>query len=433
MDFVNRLPPQNLEAEISVLGGMLLDNKAIPLVKETLFLERFYREAHRKIFNAILCVYEKDGIVDLVTLAEELTKREGLEEVGGVGYISSLIDSTPTAAAIKYHVKIVKEKAILRKIIQAAMQLQSAAYDAKEELKTILAMFQRFSAELIGESTDSEALGKLEAGDLSRFLSLRETPFPSLNNMLGGFFGGELIIVGGRPGMGKTSFVSDLLKYTAMSEDRPVIYFGAETSKERFYLRLLSSACDIPFKDLGKARVQEAQADRVLSAQKKIDAAPIYSLVVPKKINVVSLISEVRAKKEEIGELGFVCVENLQELTWPEVFHKRKDEADTILSALNNLAMDINTPVVLSCQISRKAEEKEDTRPTLADLKETGAIEEKAAKVLLLWRPNYYAKSEVQEKNSPEPGELIIAKGGPPMILPMEFCGYIYSWRDKTE
>ncbi len=429
----HKLPPQNIEAEQSVLGGMLIDDKAISEVEEIIVPDDFYRDAHRKIFTAIVDLNNKSINVDLVTLTNELQKRDQLDATGGASYVVSLLESTPTAANIGYHAAIVKEKSVLRAVIQAATEIIAMTYGDEQELNAILAMFQKSSSELIEKSGIGKRAKKLEISSiLSRIGSLRETPYRRINDAITGFLGKELIAVAGRPNFGKTSFVCGLLTYTAMVEKRPAIYFGTAFSKERFEIRLISSITGIPFNDLIRGNTPSEQAPKVLAAQKALEAAPIRHVIEPETLNVMSVIAEARRVKAELGDLGIIVIENLQELKFPGKFRSRKEELDAIAAALTDLTDKIETPIVLSCQIERRADEREDGIPTLGDIKDTGAVGEKAIKVFLLYRPVYYQnlKKGIETQESPEPAKVIIAKGGPVITISLYFDGRTYSWRD---
>lgn len=421
------IPPRNIEAEMSVLGAMLIEREAICKVKEILSADSFYREAHKKIFIAISDLHQSDKEVDLVILAEELTKRGQMEEIGGVSYIDEILNCTPTATNADYYARIVKKKAVLRKLIGAATEIIQMVYEEREDLDLILAKSQKLFSDVLAQADGENMLGKLEIGqgDLKSHFSHRETPFEELNRLLGGFFGGELIVVGGRPGMGKTSFVLECLRHTAIKNQRPVIYFGSETTKQIIYSRLLSSICDVDIRDLRRGKIANGQ--KLTAAHKEIDSAPIYLLAIKDKISAVLLVSQVRTLMKKIEDLGLVIVENIQQLIWPEKFKTRKEEVDVILEALKALAIETNAPIILSSQINREVDERENKRPLPSDLKETGRIEELADKILLIYRENYYAKSTA---NLPEQGEIIIAKGGPSEILPLKFYGAYLSWRN---
>jgi len=431
---VQRLPPQNLEAETAVLGEMLMENSIIPLAKELLPIDFFYREAHRKIFSVMLSTYERDSTVDLITLAEELKKKGMLEEIGGAVYLSDLLNCAIGASMLEKHAEIIREKAIRRALIQRAVEIVTLAYGDEADLGLLLARYQETLSELLKKSAVREANSKLAMTlvDLKDYFSFcRETPFEGLNRAIGGCFGGELIIIGGRPGMGKTALVLEFLKKTAVKEGRPVAYFGAETAKPVIYARLLSSICKIPYNDLKRGKVNEEQAKKLAAAHDIIDRAPIYTFVIKEKVSAISLMAQVKGLIGKIKEgLGLIAIENLQQIFWPDKKFKRKEEVDVILESLKSFGLEIKVPTLLSCQINREPDEREDKRPLPSDLKETGQVEEIADKILFPFRPNYYEKKLIEGL---EKGELIIAKGGQPISLPFKFYGEFLSWEEYKE
>ncbi len=429
---LTKIPPHSLEAEQAVLGGILGDNDKILEVQKILSANSFYIEAHRKIFLAIADAFKERGSVDLVILTDELRKKGQIEKIGGSAYICSLVDNVASSLLVGHYAEIVKRKDILRKIIGNSSEIANIAYDDREPLEAILAKWQSILADLLRQSALEETSQKLgmplEQMNLY-FASCRETPFELLNRAIGGLFGGELIIIGARPGMGKSALAHGFLRHTAIQEGRPVIYFGAEMSREVIYARQLAAMCKIPYNDLKRGRVNAEQAEALLVAHKKIDLARINRHIIKDKISAISLMVQVRKFADEVKEeIGLVIVENLQQITWPgKTFRVRKDEADIIMGALKPFGLEMKVPIIISCQINRDPDEREDKHPMLSDLKDTGQIEEVADKILLLFRPNYYDK---QPTEGPEKGELIIGKGGPPISLPFKFFGTCLYWEE---
>jgi replicative DNA helicase len=425
-----KIPPQNSEAEQTVLGATIIDNSIIPKILEIIAAEDFYRDAHRQIFSAIIDL-SKEGEADIITVPEELQKRGQLENVGGASYLISLTDAVPSTINVVAHAEIIKEKSVLRQLINGATELASEAYDGR--LEVILPKLQKLSVRIIAKTDTGKSPKKLEmSGILKRIGSLRETPYHKLNEAITGFLEKEIIIVAGRPNFGKTSFNCGLLRHTAMIEKRPAIYFGTAFSEERFHVRLLSAETGVPFNDLIKGRVPKGQASKVLKAQKNLDKAPIYQMIEPEKMNILTIIAKTQKIKNDLGDLGIIVIENLQELTFPGISKIRKEELDAIASALTGLTDEIKTPIVISCQMNRTADEREDGRPTLGDIKDTGSVGEKAIKVFLLYRPVYYQnlKQGIRVQTFPELAEVIIAKGGPIITIPHLFNGPTYSWTD---
>lgn len=431
---LTKISPHNHEAEQVVLASMLMENKCIPEVQKTLHDKLFYAEAHRKIFSAIVEM-SKQGEVDLIVLSNELRRINQLESVGGSAYIASLVDNLPSAALAGQYAGIVKQKGLLRQVISASSEIMGLAYDDREPLEAILTKWQSLFSDLLKQSAEGESSQKLRLSLeylKGYFSSCRETPYELLNRALGGLFGGEMIIVGARPGMGKTAFVHGLLRHTAIQENRPSLYFGAEMSREIIYARMLSAMCQIPYNHLKRGRINNEQVNTLLAAHQKIDAAPINEYIIKDKISAISLIAQIRRFADDSKEeVGLVIVENLQQITWPEKkFKTRKEEIDIILESLKPFGIEMKIPIVISCQINRDPEEREDKRPMLSDLKDTGQVEEIVEKVIFPFRPNYYEKKPVV---GPEAAELIVAKGGPPITIPMKFFGEYLCWEEAAE
>ena len=428
------MPPQNIEAEQTTLASLLIDGSKITEVQAILTPDDFYREAHQKIFTAILELDSKSVNVDLVTLTDELRKKNQIDSIGGASYLAAILDITPTAENVEHHARIVKQKAILREIIKRGTELVVMAYEDGKDTDELLAEFQVVAQELIEKSATGKKMKRMKVSDFQKLAGLRETPYKYLNNAIGGFLPKELICVGGNKGIGKTSFVSGLLTYTAMKEKMPAIYCGSATWEQRFKLQLLSNQSGVPFDVLIKGR---ACAKNIVPAQKALDEAEIYYLIEPKEFNVITISAELKRLKREIGDLGIVIIENFQELRFPGKFRDNLEEQKRVATFLTGLTDELDAPVIISCQIGKETDKRENRRPMLSDLKDAGAIGEKATKVFLLYRRAFYnletsvAGSEKQQR--PEIGEVIIAKGGPPVIVPHYFDGATYRWWDKDD
>jgi len=436
--FSNKIPPQSLEAEQVVLGAMLTENKCISEVQKILSDGSFYSDSHRKMFLAIIDAFKKNGSVDLIILSDELKQRKQLDQVGGAAYIASLVDNLASAVLVGHHAGIVKRKDILRQTIIACLELAALAYEERESSEMIFAKWQSSLSELLKQSAPAEATQKLgmPLGEMrSYFASCRETPFESLNNAYGGFFPGELIVCGACPGTGKSAMAHAIMRHLSIQEGWPVFYFGAEMTAQKIYVRQLAALCKIPENDIKRGRTSGKQAESLLDAEQKINAALIGEHIIKDKINAIDLMSRVRKFADETGkEIGLVIVENLQQITWPG--KKDKDEIDAVLSALRAFGIEMKIPIYLSSQIKRPDAGKESERPTLDELKGSGNIEEIADKVFLLYRPGYRPQAQTKNYASTSEGEeaeAIIAKGGPPIILPFKFFGPCLYWEEARE
>lgn len=427
------IPPQNIEAEESILAAVLLDNNDLNIIREILKAEDFYRLSHAKIFTAMLEMTDKNMPIDLVSLTNYLKTKEQLEEIGGAAYLAGLLD-TP-ANNPEFHAKSVKEKSLKRQIIQRSNSLMQMAYEDRADLEEILANMTEMSS-CIMEKASIETAENLQIDiDIlqNHFSSIRETPFDSLNRAIEGLMVGELTIIGGRPGMGKTALVLEILSHTALDEGCPVIYCGAQMSKPRIYARLLAQKCKLSLRKIMGGKISEKDKLEMLHEQhKKINTAPIHSLIIKDRISVPALQAIILNSQSRIGNLGLIVVENLQQLSWPgKQFKSDWDQASFIVEILKQFSYEIKTPLIISSQLNRDVDDREDKRPMPSDIFGKKA-EELSDVIIFPFRPNYYEKKQIEEAGRPERNaELIISKGGPPISLPFTFWGDYLSWKEK--
>jgi replicative DNA helicase len=421
-----RLPPQSLEAEMAVLGSMLLDNEALSKAVEVIGDEQnFYLPAHRKIYRAAVNLYERNQPVDLVTLAEELRRQKILDEVGGPVYLTKLTDSVATSANIDYYARIVVEKAVLRRLINTATEIVSLSYQASENPEEILdrseqMIFsikeQRLRRSLVPLKTfihDSfETVEKLYRE--KRHITGIETGFTDLDVMTSGLQKGDLIIVGARPSVGKTAFALNIAQYVAIHNQVPVAVFSLEMSKEQLVLRLLCSEARVPGHKVRSGYLSQEEWPALVSAASVLHSAPMF-------IDDTSAMSplEIRAKARRLRaevDLGLVVVDYLQLMRGSSSrSENRQQEISEISRSLKALAKELNVPVIALSQLSRLSEQRgQDSRPILSDLRESGAIEQDADVVLFLHRDKspYKTKEEwtPEVAMESEVADLIIAK-----------------------
>lgn len=430
---LDRLPPQNLEAEQAVLGSMLLDNGVLRVVTEILSGEDFYRVSHRKIFAAMLELKSAEKEIDLITLTDELTKMGALEEVGGVSYLSRLLNETPTAANAKYHAKIVKEKASLRGLLITANQIGEQVYEGSKD--PLLVIHDVRAA--LDELEERSGIEKLERMNISSEELLEfaayshETPLGVLNKAIGGFSAKNLILVGGRSGMGKTAFQLTCLRKVALDEGLPVAYIGLSNhTRELIFLKLIAAISNMDYNLLRRGNIPPDKKEEVVKAHERIANAPIY-LKCASPLDVLSVLSMIRKEERKIGRFGLLIIENLQDLIWPEKTTTDKERMDKVTRALREFANSIKTPMLISSHMTRESEKGENKRPTLADFKGSGCVEDYADIALLLHRDGYHDKTAGVSSESGEEGEIIIAKGGPATIVPARFFGGRCYWADK--
>ncbi|MGK2904738.1 MAG: replicative DNA helicase [Desulfuromonadales bacterium] len=435
----HRLPPQNLEAEMSVLGGVLLENEALNRALEGLRPEDFYREAHRKIFSALITLSDRNEPADLVTLTAVLKNRDALEEVGGSSYLSTLVDFVPTAANISYYCKIVKEKAIARELIKVATEIASRGYEGGEveasldwaegEIFKIANMKSRpsvFSTKDIVKET-IKTIEKLY--DRKELITGVPTGFTDLDNMTSGLQGGDLVIIAGRPSMGKTAFCLNLVEHAAMHATQPVpsIVFSLEMSKEQLVQRLLCSVARIESGRVRTGKLAQSEFPTLVNAAGIIAEAPIYIDDTP----AISVL-EVRAKSRRLKaekNIGLIVVDYLQLMTGKNT-ENRQQEISEISRSLKALAKELNLPVIALSQLNRSLESRTDKRPVLADLRESGAIEQDADVIMFLYRETVYCDACKRRDNSctenhERSAEVIVGKqrNGPLGIEQLTFLG----------
>lgn len=435
MNFQDKVPPQDREAEQGVLGAMLLDDNSIPEAQRLLPDAYFYSDAHRKIFLAILESHRIHGKADLITVSDVLKERGQIEQVGGTAYLASLVDNVSSALVLPNYAAILKRKALLRQLIAGGIDLVNLAYDGRLPLEDIFGQGQALIADLMKQSVDDHRGQRLKMSlqhALDYFAGCRELPWSSLNEALGGLFGGELIVVGGLPGVGKSTLAHAILRHIAIEEKQPVAYFGPEMASQRIYIRQMAAMCRLPENDIKRSRIKDVESIRALNAaSEKWNAADIYDEVIGERISALSLMARVRRFTDLAKRpMGLVVVENLQQVTWPGK-KPGKETADAVLSALRAFGIEMKIPIYLSSQLNEPEGEAKDRRPTMDDLRGTGNTQELADKVLLLHRPGYHPKDKVLKKS--EPGEVIIAKGGPSMIVPMTFIGSCFDWEERQE
>lgn len=414
---MQRLPPQNLEAEVSVLGGILLENEALNQVLEILQTGDFYREAHRKIFSAMVQLYERNEPVDLITLAEVLNKKDELEAVGGLEYLNQLVNSVPTAANISYYANIIKEKSLLRKLIQRATEIINEGYGNSGDINEFLDRAERLIFEISEDrvrpsfyslkdilKTSFKTIEKLY--EKKQIITGVPTGFSKLDELTSGLQPSDLIIVAGRPSMGKTTFALNIAQHAAIEAGITAAIFSLEMAKEQLALRMLCSEAKIDAHRLRGGFLSESDWPKLTRAAGKLSEAPIFIDDTP-AISVLEMRAKARRLKAE-HNLGLIVVDYLQLMRGRTDSETREQEISDISRSLKALAKELNIPVIALSQLNRRVEERGDKRPQLADLRESGAIEQDADVIIFLYRDEVYNRSE----DNPNKGkaEIIIGK-----------------------
>ena len=435
----HRLPPQNLEAEMSVLGGVLLENEALNRALEVLRPEDFYRESHRKIFTALITLSDRSEPADLVTLTAALKERGTLEEIGGSSYLVTLVDYVPTAANISYYCKLVKEKAISRELIKVATEIASRGYQGGEveasldwaegEIFKIANMKSRPSFYATKDIVKDTIKTIERLYDRKEQITGVPTGFTDLDNMTSGLQGGDLVIIAGRPSMGKTAFCLNLIEYASMHASTPIAsaIFSLEMSKEQLVQRLLCSVARIEAGRVRTGKLAQSEFPTLVNAAGIIAEAPIYIDDTP-AISILELRAKARRLKAE-KNIGVIVVDYLQLMQGSNT-ESRQQEISEISRSLKALAKELRVPVIALSQLNRSLESRTDKRPILADLRESGAIEQDADVIMFLYRESVYCEACRKRDNSCDKGhersaEVIVGKqrNGPLGIEQLTFLG----------
>ncbi|MBC7325232.1 MAG: replicative DNA helicase [Moorella sp. (in: Bacteria)] len=424
---VEKIPPQSLEAEQSVLGAMMLDREALLTVLEILRVEDFYREAHRLIYRAILDLNERGEAVDLLTVTEELRRQGKLEVVGGAAYLTSLTGDVPSVANAGYYARLVAEKATLRALLQAAGRITELALSEAGEVDQILDEAERLIFEVAGGRRRSgfvpikevllqtfEQLERLSAhkGEVTGIPT-----FHDLDRLLSGLQASDLIICAARPGMGKTSFCLNIAQQVAVKQGLPVAIFSLEMSREQVVQRMLAAEAMVEQHRLRTGFLSEDDWARLVNAAGILGEAPIYIDDTP-AISAMEVRAKARRLQAESG-LGLVVVDYLQLMQAHRRVDSRQQEIALISRAMKALARELHVPIMVLSQLNRGVEQRQDKRPIMADLLESGAIEADADVIIFLYRPQYY------DPNTDKKGiaEVIVAKhrNGPVGTVEMAF------------
>jgi replicative DNA helicase len=411
----DRVPPQNIEAEQSVLGACLIAPEALAQVSDVLRAEDFYRTDHQLIFSAMLDLFERGQPVDLITLTDILRQHGQLEDAGGPSYLSNLAEAVPTAAAINHHGRIVREKAILRGLISAAADMSAKAYEASEPVEDVLDAAEA-SVFAIAERTIQGAFSSLKdviKEDIATVQSRYErkeavtgitTGYNRLDGLTSGLQRSELIIIAGRPSMGKTAFALNMAEHAALKAGAAVAFFSLEMSKEQLGLRLLCSQAKVEGDKLRSGFLSPREWERLIKAAGVLSEAQIY-IDDSAAVSVMEMRAKARRLKAE-RKLDLMVVDYLQLMRGSGRTDSREQEISEISRSLKGLAKELKIPVVALSQLNRRLEERPNKRPQLADLRESGAIEQDADVIIFIYRDKVYNPESPAENTA----EVIIGK-----------------------
>jgi replicative DNA helicase len=432
-----KLPPQNVEAEQSILGGVLIENDALNTIIEFLEDGDFYREAHQKIFKCMIALSEKNEPLDLITLTNELKKKKELEEIGGASYLAGLVESVPTAANIVYYAKIVKEKSILRKLISTATAIVTQSYQEGKNLEDFLdeaeqAIFRISENQVRPAFYPIKEIVKESFKVIERLYEKKElitgvpSGFKDLDRKTAGFQNADLIIVAGRPSMGKTALCLNIAQHAAINVKIPTAIFSLEMSKEQLAIRMLCSEARVDSARLRSGFLSESDWPKLTMAAGALSDAPIF-IDDSAAISVLELRAKARRLKADRG-LGLVVVDYLQLMRGRSGAERREQEISEISRSLKALAKELNIPVIAISQLSRKAEDRPGRRPQLSDLRESGAIEQDADVIIFIYRDEVYNPDSDQRGTA----EVIIGKqrNGPTGKADLSFISEFTTFKD---
>jgi replicative DNA helicase len=428
---LDRLPPQNIEAEQSILGAVLLENDALLKALEVLSTEDFYRESHRKLFNAMIELFEKNEAIDLITVTDALKRKNELDDVGGATYLSSLASQVPTAANIRYHAKIVKEKALLRGLLRSATEIAARVYESTMEADEMVDYAERTIFDISDRRTKTAFVSLKEVikssfeliehlYDKKEAITGVPSGFADIDELTTGFQPGDLIVVGGRPSMGKTALGLNIAQHVALQLREPVAIFSLEMSKEQLAMRMLCAEAMVDSNSVRKGFIKKEDWHKLTSAAGRLAEAPIF-IDDSSGTSVLEMRAKARRlKMEHHGGLGLVVVDYLQLMRGRGSFERREQEISEISRSLKGLAKELKVPVIALSQLNRGVESRTDKRPSLADLRESGAIEQDADVIIFLYRDEVYHKDTPQNKGQ---AEVIIAKqrNGPTSTIHLTF------------
>ena len=414
---LHKLPPHNLEAEQSVLGAIFKSNDALPKALEIIQADDFYRGPHRKIFQAMMELFEANEPIDLLILSDKLRKNNDLEAAGGVEYLSLLEETVPTAAAITYHSKIVREKKILRDLINSGTEIVTKSYEDTDDVNHLLdecekSIFDIAQKKIKRSFFDLKTIVKTSFESIEVLFERKTlitgvpTGFTRFNEMTAGLQPSDLIIIAGRPSMGKTTFAVDIARHVGVVEKIPVAIFSLEMSKEQLGIKMLCSEGRVSSNKIRTGFLSKSDWPNLTTAAGKLSEAPIF---IDDSPGLTALDIRARARRlyaEQNKNIGLIIIDYLQLMRGRGKIENRQLEISEITRALKELAKELNVPVVALSQLSRAVESREKKIPQLSDLRESGSIEQDADVVVFLFREEVY-KHDTEDAGI---AEVIIGK-----------------------
>jgi replicative DNA helicase len=431
LGLLERVPPQNVDAEMSVLGAMLIDPSAVPAAIEKLRFYHFYSEAHQEIYKLFTELFEQNIPLDLLTVSERLQKKGLIEKVGGSSYLAHLSTFVPTSAHVEHYAKIVKDKALLRSLIATSTQIVQESFDQRADVDLLIDRAERLIFELHEEKIEGQvtAIKGIIRSSIETIERLYQnktlvtglpTGYFKLDEMTSGFQPNDLIIVAGRPSMGKSAFVTCICENAALLSKKPLAFFSLEMSKEQLAQRMLCSIARINAKDVQRGFLSKEKWTPLVNAAAKLSEAPIFIDDTPN-----STVLEIRAKARRLKsqhDIQLVVVDYLQLIPGSGRSENRQQEISDISRSLKALARELKVPVIAISQLNRQVDSRQGNRPQLSDLRESGAIEQDADLVLFLYREEYYTRENTADEDRNK-AEVIVAKqrNGPTGTVGLRF------------
>jgi replicative DNA helicase len=442
--FLKKTPPHSPEAERNVLGGILVNNKSLNVVLSVITPEDFYQEAHRAILDRIIRLVDKGVPVELLSLSEELRRDGSLEDVGGAAYIASLVDGVPKSLNVEYYAKIIKEKALLRRLILSSAKIINRSYEQKEDADDLLSSAQESILDVAEQRTRQGFLpmSHLAPTTMQHLEGLAErreavtgvpSGFKHLDQLTAGFHGSELVIVAARPSMGKTAICLNISQYVGLKTDKSVGFFSMEMSKESIVTRLLCADAQVNIREARTGFVNDRELERLRLSAERLAAAKIYIDETP-ALTLMEMKAKARRLKLE-NRLDIVFVDYIQLMRVGGRYENRNQEMSFISRSLKELAKELQIPVVGISQLSRAPEKgRSKPRPMLSDLRESGALEQDADVVIFIFRQEMYLSREERQADTKWKGvaEVIIAKqrNGPTDTVLLAFLDKYAKFQD---
>ncbi len=412
-----RIPPQNLEAEQSILGGLMLDREALDQIGDLLFAEDFYKPGHQKIYAAIKELHSKTQPIDIITVTNVLQAEGTMEMVGGPEYLISLLDKTISSANIASHAKIVREKSLLRKMILTNSKLIERAYDSDfVDVESFMDSAESEIFKLSENKAQTGLVGSMEIvkASIQKIEELYKrkadvtglaTGFTELDKMTSGLHPGEMTIIAARPSMGKTAFSLNVAQHIALRGKKCIAYFSLEMGKESMMMRMLSAEARVNMGEIRNGKIQDSAWPKLINAASALSEASIFIDDTP-GMSPFEIRSRARRLKAEHG-LDCIMIDYLQLMSMKQKFSSREQEVAEISKNLKAIAKELQIPIIALAQLNRGVEGRSDRRPMLSDLRESGSIEQDADVIMMLYRDDYYDKEDPDKQGH---AEVIVGK-----------------------